>query len=60
MNPQAAKAGLGMALFVVVASALVLPLQVPGSAEYVVTILALGAGLLGTGVIAYVIHRLAR
>lgn len=60
MNPQAAKAGLGLGLFVVVASALVLPLQTPGSAEFVITILALAVGLLGTGAVALVIHRLRR
>jgi len=57
MNPEAAKAGLTVALFVAVAAALILPLETPGSAEFVVTLLALGIGILATGVIAFVIRR---
>lgn len=60
MNPQAAKAGLTLALFIAVASALLLPLEAPGSAEFVVTVCALVIGLVSTGVIAFVIRRLAR
>ncbi len=60
MNPEAAKAGLTVALFVAVAAALILPLEAPGSAEFVVTLLALGIGLLATGVIAFVIRRSSR
>ncbi|MDI7277529.1 MAG: hypothetical protein QME94_16245 [Anaerolineae bacterium] len=60
MSGQAARAGLGLAFFVAVASALVLPLQVPGSAEFVVTVLALAVGLVSAGAIAFVIRRLAR
>jgi preprotein translocase subunit Sss1 len=57
MNPEAGKAGLTVALFVAVAAALILPLETPGSAEFVVTLLALGIGILATGVIAFVIRR---
>ena len=57
MNPQAAKAGLAVGLFVAVAAALILPLETPGSAEFVVTLLALGIGILATGVVAFVIYR---
>lgn len=57
MNPQAAKAGLTLALFVAMASALILPLQPAGSAEFVVTTFALVVGLLGAGVIALAIRR---
>ncbi len=60
MNPEAAKAGLTVALFVAVAAALILPLEVPGSAEFVVTLLAFGIGILATGVIAFVIRRSSR
>ena len=60
MNPEAAKAGLTVALFVAVAAALILPLETPGSAEFVVTLLALGIGILATGVIAFVIRRSSR
>ncbi len=60
MNPEAAKAGLTVALFVAIAAALILPLETPGSAEFVVTVLAWGIGLLATGVIAFVIRRSSR
>ncbi len=60
MNPQAAKSGLALALFVVIASVLMLPLQAPGSAEFVVTVIALVVGLLSLGVIAFAIRRLSR
>ncbi len=60
MNPEAAKAGLTVALFVAIAAALILPLETPGSAEFVVTLLALGIGILATGVIAFVIRRSSR
>jgi preprotein translocase subunit Sss1 len=60
MNPQAAKAGLGLALFVVILSVMILPLQTPGSAEFVVTMLSLLIGLVATGVIAFVIRRMSR
>ncbi len=60
MNPEAAKAGLTVALFVAIAAALILPLETPGSAEFVVTVLALGIGILATGVIAFVIRRSSR
>ncbi len=60
MNPEAAKAGLTVALFVAIAAARILPLETPGSAEFVVTVLALGIGILATGVIAFVIRRSSR
>ncbi len=60
MNPEAAKAGLTVALFVAIAAALILPLETPGSAEFVVTVLALGIGILATGVIAFMIRRSSR
>lgn len=60
MNPRAAKSGLTLALFVAVASALMLPLQPAGSAEFVVTALALVIGLAGTAVIAFAIRRFSR
>lgn len=60
MNPQAAKAGLTLALFVAISSALILPLQPAGSAEFVVTTLALIVGLAGAAVIACAIRRFSR
>ena len=60
MNPQAAKAGLSLGLFIVVASALMLPLEPPGSAEFTVTVLSLCVGLVTIGVIAFAIRKLSR
>ena len=60
MNPQAAKAGLTLGLFIAIAALMILPLQSPGSAEFVVTLLALGIGLATTGVIAFVIKKFLR
>ena len=60
MNPQAGKAGLSLGLFIVVASALMLPFEPPGSAEFVVTVLSLFVGLVTIGVIAFAIRKLSR
>jgi preprotein translocase subunit Sss1 len=60
MNPQAAKAGLALGLFITVAALMMLPLEPPGSAEFIVTVLALGIGIVTTGVVAFVIRRLSR
>ncbi len=60
MNPQAAKAGLSLGLFIVVASALMLPFEPPGSAEFVVTVLSLCVGLMTVGVIAFAIRKLSK
>jgi preprotein translocase subunit Sss1 len=60
MNPQAAKAGLSLGLFIAVAALMMLPLEPPGSAEFIVTLLALGIGVVTTGVIAFVIRKFSR
>ena len=60
MNPQAAKAGLTLGLFIIIAAALILPLEAPGSAEFVVTVLSLLIGLVATGVIAFAIRKMSR
>ncbi len=60
MNPEAAKAGLSLGLFVVVASALLLPFEPPGSAEFVVTVLSLIVGIVTVAVVGFVIHKLSR
>jgi len=60
VNPQAGKAGLSLGLFIVVASALMLPFEPPGSAEFVVTVLSLFVGLVTIGVIAFAIRKLSR
>ena len=60
MNPQAAKAGLSLGLFVVIASVLLLPFEPPGSAEFIVTVLSLIIGLVAVAVIGFVIRKLSR
>jgi fucose permease len=60
MNPQAAKAGLSLGLFIAIAALMVLPLESSGSAEFIVTLLALGIGVVTTGVIAFVIRKFSR
>jgi hypothetical protein len=60
MDPQIAKAGLAVGLFIIIAALLILPLQPAGSAEFVVTVMALGVGAAIVGVIAWVIRRLSR
>jgi hypothetical protein len=60
MDPQIAKTGLAIGLFVIVAALLILPWQAPGSAEYVVTVMALAVGIVTVVVVALVIRKLSR
>ncbi len=60
MNPQAARAALQLALFIIIAAALTLLCERPGSAEFVVTLLGLGVGLLFLGVIVFVVRRFSK
>ncbi|HEY9076579.1 MAG TPA: hypothetical protein VIO61_08560 [Anaerolineaceae bacterium] len=60
MNPQVAKSALGAALFIVIASLFAVVMSQPGSAEFVISVLALGVGLITTGVVAYAIYRFSR
>ena len=57
MNPQAARAALQLALFVVIAAGFSLLCVRPGSAEFVVTILSLVVGLMFLGAVAFIIRR---
>lgn len=57
MSPDAGKAALTIALFIVVASALVLIGQTPGTAEFVVSVMSLVVGLVFTGVVVIVARR---
>jgi hypothetical protein len=60
VNPQAAKAGLSLGLFIVIASVLLLPFEPPGSAEFVVTVLSLIIGIVMVAVVGFVIRKLSR
>ena len=60
MNPQAAKAALQLALFVVIAAGLSLLCVRPDSAEFVVTVLSLVVGLMFLGAVAFIIRRYSR
>lgn len=60
MNVQAARAALQLALFIIIAALLTLLFVQPGSAEFVVTVLSLGVGVLFLGVVMYMIRRSSR
>ena len=60
MNPQAARAALQLALFVVIAAGLSLLCVRPGSAEFIVTVLSLVVGLMFLGAVAFFIRRFSR
>lgn len=57
---QAFKAALSLAFFIVVASLLVLTLQTPGTAEFVVSVLSLVIGLALLGLVVWVMKRFSR
>jgi hypothetical protein len=57
MSPEAGKAALSMALFIVIASGALLLIQPPGTAEFVVTVLSLIVGLVFAGVAVLVVRR---
>lgn len=60
MSPQAARAALQLALFIIVTSAFTLLCQRPGSAEFVVTVLSLITGLLLFGAVVFVLRRFSK
>lgn len=57
MSPEAGKAALSIAMFIVVGSGGLLLIQPPGSAEFVVTVMSLVVGLIFAAVAALVIRR---
>lgn len=57
MSPEAGKAALSIALFIVIGSAGLLLIQPPGTAEFVVTAMSLAIGLIFTGVVVLVVRR---
>jgi hypothetical protein len=57
MSPEAGKAALSIALFIVIASAALLLIQPPGTAEFVITVLSLAIGLVFTGVVMIMARR---
>jgi drug/metabolite transporter (DMT)-like permease len=58
--PSAFKAALTLALFLVLASAGVLLIQTPGTAEFVISVLSLLVGLVFLGVVMLVIRKFSR
>jgi hypothetical protein len=60
MDPQIGKAAFTLALFVIIPAVILLPLQAPGSAEFVVTLMALVVGLLFLGIVIFVVRRAIR
>lgn len=57
---QIFKGALSMALFIVIASVMLLLWQTPGTAEFVVTVLSLGVGLIFLLVVIILIKKLSR
>jgi len=57
MSAGLTKAALTMALFIVVASALVTLMETPGTAEFVVSVLSLAVGLIFAGLAALIARR---
>jgi hypothetical protein len=53
-------AALGFAMFLVIASALMLLVQEPGTAGFVLSALSLAVGLMFMGVVAWVMRRLSK
>ena len=60
MNPGAARAALQLALFIVIAAFLSLLCVQPGSAEYVITVVSLGVGLVFLALVVLMIRRSSR
>lgn len=60
MNEKMGESALQMALFVLITSAVLLLFQTPGTAEFVVTALSLGVGIVFVGVVVFVVKRLSR
>jgi preprotein translocase subunit Sss1 len=60
MNEKMGKSALQMAVFVLLTSAALLFFQTPGTAEFVVTVLSLGVGIVFVGVVVFVMKRLSR
>jgi hypothetical protein len=60
MPPEMGRAFFRIAFFVTLVSAALLPFLSPGTAEFVVDLLALGVGLVFIGIIAFFARRSAR
>lgn len=59
-NMHLFKGALNLALFIVVGSGLLLLLEEPGTAEFVVTVLSLGVGVVFLLLVAWVIKRTSK
>jgi hypothetical protein len=60
MDPHVGKAALTLGLFIIIPSLILLPFQPRGSAEFVITALALAIGLAFLAVVAFVVRRTMR
>ena len=60
MSPQMGKYVFRIAFFITLVSAVLLPFLTPGTAEFVVDVLALGVGLVFIGVVAFLARWSAR
>lgn len=60
MPPEMGRSFFRIAFFVTLVSAALLPFLTPGTAEFVVDVLALGVGLVFVGLVAFFARRSAR
>jgi len=60
MSPETGKAFFRIAIFITLASVVVLPFLTPGTAEFVVDVLALAVGLVSIAVVAVLVRWSAR
>ena len=60
MDAQLGKAAFTFALFIIIGALLLLPFQEWGSAESVVTVMALGVGVLFLAIIVLIVRRTLR
>ncbi len=57
MSPELGQAWFRIAVFITLVSAVLIPFQKPGSAEFVISVVSLVIGLIFIAVVAFVVRR---
>ncbi len=57
MSPELGQAWFRIAVFIALVSAVLIPFQKPGSAEFVISVVSLMIGLIFIAVVAFVVRR---
>ncbi len=57
MSPELGQAWFRIAVFITLVSAVLIPFQKPGSAEFVISVVSLMIGLIFIAVVAFVVRR---